>query len=346
MEELKNEKELKVKSFRVGEDTFEKFKKIAGDEFGNQGQCLEALINLYETETSKVAIVERKLEIESFQDYLNKINTLFLTSLQLNQDAEGRIRDEFARQLTLKDKIIQEMQDKNNELKESNQNITLVNKELQSKIKEVSNQNSILSKDKVTLEELVSKNDELLSKNKDEIASMVSLVNEYKEYKEININLVKQIEELKQQHQEDLNNIKSNELDLNSLNKQIKSLEDRITEFKLEIKEEKSNNDLLRKEHKKELIELEEKLESRFNKEIENTNKMYGEKLEIEKSNFNKEIESINKRHVEKLEIEKQSLMVNLKSAENDKVSLDLMYKQEIDNLKRQIKDLKKPKDK
>ena len=37
--ESKN-KELKIKSFRVDEETFEKFKNIASSEFKGQGQCL------------------------------------------------------------------------------------------------------------------------------------------------------------------------------------------------------------------------------------------------------------------------------------------------------------------
>lgn len=96
MEESRN-KELKVKSFRVTEETFDKFKKIASDEFGNQGQCLDALISLYELENSKSTLIERKLEIESFQDYLNKINQLFLTSLQMSEDAGKRAEEEFLR---------------------------------------------------------------------------------------------------------------------------------------------------------------------------------------------------------------------------------------------------------
>ena len=81
-----SENELKVRSLRMDEETFEKFKAIAGEEFGNQGQCLSALVNLYETEKSKLILVDRKLEIESFQMYVNKLNELFVTSLSLNQD--------------------------------------------------------------------------------------------------------------------------------------------------------------------------------------------------------------------------------------------------------------------
>lgn len=104
--------EYKVKSIRADDETYEKFKAIASQEFGNQGQCLSTLINLYETEQSKVKLIERKLEINSFQSHLNKIGELFLMSLQLNQDAEERVRTEFEKLLESKDRLIIDLQTK------------------------------------------------------------------------------------------------------------------------------------------------------------------------------------------------------------------------------------------
>lgn len=131
--------ELKVKSFRADDDTFEKFKAIANDEFGNQGQCLAALINLYETEKSKATLIERKVEIESFQTYLNKIAELFLMSLQLNQDAETRIRGEFERLLSSKDRTILDLQLKVNELETSKESSEALLKEIKEQNKEFIN---------------------------------------------------------------------------------------------------------------------------------------------------------------------------------------------------------------
>ena len=82
--------EYKVKSIRADDEAYEKFKAISQEEFGNQGQCFSTLINLYETEKSKINLSERKLEIDSFQSHLNKISELFLMSLEMNQEAEER----------------------------------------------------------------------------------------------------------------------------------------------------------------------------------------------------------------------------------------------------------------
>ncbi len=106
------ETELKVRSLRIDENTFEKFKNIAVQEFGNQGQCLSALVNLYETEKSKGLLSDRKTEIESFQLHINKLNELFLSSLSINQDTEERVKSHFEKLLQSKDSIIADLQER------------------------------------------------------------------------------------------------------------------------------------------------------------------------------------------------------------------------------------------
>lgn len=317
MAELKNssEKELKVKTLRTDDETFDKFKKLASQEFGNQGQCLSALINIYETETAKAVLVERKLEIESFQDYINKISNLFVTSLQLNADAEGRIREEFARQLNVKDQSIESLQEQISKLKEDFQKQKDNVEEITARNRELEKVNSGLEKDKKTLEGLVAKNDELLEKNKDEIASLASLVNEYKSYKNENVELLSQIETFKQQLQEEKNLNKSNELEINSLNKEIVGLNEKIGELKAEIKESKDLNEKVRLEHKQELSSVEDKFNARLNKEIESVKAAFDDKLEVEK----------------------KSLSLTVKSVENEKAAMELSYKQQINDYESRI---------
>ncbi len=116
-------KELKVKSFRVDENTFAKFKEIASKEFGNQSQCLEALINIYETEEAKAILINRELEIETFQDYINKINRLFITSLQMSSDAEERAKEVFLKKIETKDGLLETLKSKLDENKIENKKL-------------------------------------------------------------------------------------------------------------------------------------------------------------------------------------------------------------------------------
>lgn len=105
------ENEIKTRSIRADNDSFEKFKLIA-DEFPNQAQALSALISTYEVEKSKAILPERQAEIESFSSYIQKVNEIYNHSLLLNHDAEIRIRAEFERQLVSKDTTIRDLQEK------------------------------------------------------------------------------------------------------------------------------------------------------------------------------------------------------------------------------------------
>lgn len=164
-----NNKELKVKSFRVDEETFSKFKDIASKEFGNQAQCLEALINIYETEESKSILVNRELEIESFQDYLNKISRLFITSLQLSTDAEERAKSTFSKKLESKDEALIMMKSKVDELKMESRELINKDKKNQQEILELKKKQEELDKSKNTLTQLVNRNNDLADRYKSEL---------------------------------------------------------------------------------------------------------------------------------------------------------------------------------
>lgn len=89
--------EMKTRSVRATEDTFEKLKEIVEQsEFNNQGEALTALISLWENEQAKNMLPDRKTEIENFQALTQRINDSYINSLQLNIEAEDRIRMEFA----------------------------------------------------------------------------------------------------------------------------------------------------------------------------------------------------------------------------------------------------------
>lgn len=208
-----SENELKVRSLRMDEETFEKFKVIAGEEFGNQGQCLSALVNLYETEKSKLILVDRKLEIESFQMYVNKLNELFVTSLSLNQDTEERVRTTFEKSLTSKDGIIQDLQAR---LKES----------LGFQV-ELKDQNKIFSDEMKILKDSI----EELEKNNDSII---------KEHQETITNKNQMIEVLQGSIEDRKKEISSLEEHISSLSKEIKTAienEEKNKELKILVTE-------------------------------------------------------------------------------------------------------------
>lgn len=275
-------KELKIKSFRVDEETFEKFKSIASSEFKGQGQCLEALINIYEMENSKASLVERKLEIESFQDYLNKINQLFLTSLQMSKDSEARFKDEYVKQLNIKNKTIEKLQNREDELLEKLKILEKSNKELLSS-------NIALEKDKSTLSQLVARNHDLLESNRREIENL----EKFKIYKDENNSLKDDIKSLRESL--NINNIENekriSEIDL--ANREIGFLENRVEELKKEVLSYKELASSIRRECTRETEALEKKYNKIMEKESERLMDSFNKELELEKKSFNLSLKTL-----------------------------------------------------
>lgn len=100
-----------VRSFRVTDDVLAKFKVIQEEMGLTQDSALKLLVDAYEMEQAKNAIPDRETEIANFQTKAGELVEAFLHSLQLNQDAEARIRAEVAIQMQTKDAAIAEYQD-------------------------------------------------------------------------------------------------------------------------------------------------------------------------------------------------------------------------------------------
>ena len=87
-----NKESLKGRTIRTSDESYEKFRQIAQENFENQGQCFSTLIHLYELEQGKTILGERKMEIENFQMHINTLLKMFIQSLQMNEDAEERVK--------------------------------------------------------------------------------------------------------------------------------------------------------------------------------------------------------------------------------------------------------------
>lgn len=235
------ENELRVRSLRIDEMTFEKFKSIANQEFGNQGQCLSALVNLYETEKGKLVIVDRKMEIESFQMHVNKLNELFLSSLSLNQDTEERVKSSFEKLLSSKDNIIADLQERLkavttslSELEKNSSNNKSKFLEKEARIKEL--ENLIEEKTNEYNEIITDKNflnDTLSEASKEKSNLINSLNNDIKNFKD----------EIEKQRDLEIENINIKK-ELEGLRTEVASLSDKIEKQKNKFEFEKERMSL------------------------------------------------------------------------------------------------------
>ena len=102
--------DLKPKSFRINDETADKFKQISAEIGGNQQETLSKLIEAYEFQAGKVLLIEKKADIELFEKYVTALTRMYMGSLEDNQNITGTVRTEYDALLTAKDKTIQDLQ--------------------------------------------------------------------------------------------------------------------------------------------------------------------------------------------------------------------------------------------
>ncbi len=107
---MSESKELKPKSFRIDDETAEKFKEISSAIGGNQQQTLAKLIEAYEFQSGKAVLTDKKADIEEFEKYITAITRKYMGSLEDNQNLSQTIRTEFDALLSSKDTTIQDLQ--------------------------------------------------------------------------------------------------------------------------------------------------------------------------------------------------------------------------------------------
>ena len=101
--------ELKTRSFRVSEEVSSKLKELC-EHFDNQNSALSALLNAYEVQNAKAILTDRETDIADYDTHIQAIQSAFLRSLELNENAEKRIKTEFINLLNSKDQTIVQLQ--------------------------------------------------------------------------------------------------------------------------------------------------------------------------------------------------------------------------------------------
>lgn len=124
-------KEVKPKSFRIDDETAEKFKELSS-KFGNQQETLAKLIETYEFQSGKAILKDKKADIEQFEKYVSCLTRMYMGALEDNQNISETVRIEFEALLKSKDITIQNLQKQISTL----QNLTTENKLLENKLEE------------------------------------------------------------------------------------------------------------------------------------------------------------------------------------------------------------------
>lgn len=100
--------EIKQTNFRIDTDTAEVFRKFCEENGFNQAQGFDHIIQVMELNRAKTEIPDRLTEITTFEEYVKKVMESYLNSLQIAQNTEERVREEFRRDIELRDKALED----------------------------------------------------------------------------------------------------------------------------------------------------------------------------------------------------------------------------------------------
>lgn len=123
--------ELRPRSFRIDEETAEKFKKICLEAGLNQQEALAKLIESYELQAGKAVLTEKRDEIEVFERYASLLVQKYMGALEEIQDSRETIRSEFKAQLDSKDALIYDLQAQKKAAEEATKEADQLRKDLE-----------------------------------------------------------------------------------------------------------------------------------------------------------------------------------------------------------------------
>lgn len=283
----------KVTSMRLNEEDLEQFKSFAKDNGLNQQQAFNSLIALAELERAKDVLGDRAKSIDTFRDTINKALGMFVNALEENTTAEQTIREELSRELQTKDNTISNLYDQLQEAKANNEALKVDNKKLNDDVTVFSDRSLELIEKYNTVEKQL----QVSNRNNETLQEQLT---EYKEYKDINKQLEKELEQLK-------DNINSKDRNINVLNSNVKQLQDKINNdaemlefYKSNNRELKDNIKTLEQQHKQDTQSIKDEATKALEGQLKATHEQLQSKHDVEIAKKDLEIEKL-KNEIEQL---------------------------------------------
>ena len=286
---MSDNKELKPKSFRIDDETAEKFKEIASLIGGSQQETLAKLIEAFEFQQGKSILTEKKADVEQFEKYVGCLVRMFMGVLEDNQNITETVRTEFDALLMSKDAIIQDLQSQLAIAKQLKEEAT-------TRAKAYTNENDDL---KQTIERLNTEYNKKMNdiqemlKDKESLNKVLSSsCNDLKVKVE---QMIAEEEQNKQLHRE-LDSIKA---EYDKLETIYKSLESSFSHEKTKYKQEL---DQMKKTHSEALERVKEQEQIKLEKSILELEKKYQEQIQTIKEGKQTEIDKYQQKYFNLLE--------------------------------------------
>ena len=286
---MADDKALKPKSFRIDDDTAEKFKQIATTLGGNQQETLAKLIEAFEFQQGKAILTDKKADIETFESYVTALTRMYMTSLEDNQNAKELVRTEFDALLKSKDTVIQDLQEKLTVAKQLQEQATDKAKALTDENTALDNRISTLESkydnDINNLKSMLDDKDKLNRALTDSCSDLKDKIKSLQEEHQAFTDLTKELEEV---------NLESENLARDKINLQaeLKSLE---SSSKREL-------EALKKHEKDSIERSEQQHQLAMDKALLELEKKYQDEIQILKSEKQKEIDKYQQKYFDLLE--------------------------------------------
>ena len=294
MNEIKKNQETKPSTFRFTDDNVQKFKELAGEFKLSQSEMFGGLINNFEMNQAKQSIPDRAKEIETFQITAEKLKAMFLSSLEVNQTSEERIREELALELKTKDQTIEDLQNFKNDAKNQFKIADEHKKQTTEKVIILEKSIEEMEKDLIEKLERVQNQQKQVSTLTDHMNDMKDDLHYYKSQNvaltEINIKIKEDktndqnlIQKLKNDIENQINEIEKLKVELGLAVEQkeffkneIKTLKEdhQLQHQRFETDQNKLNDEIkkLREEHKQEISDIKAEMKAEKIEAMRNTN--------------------------------------------------------------------------
>lgn len=306
-----NDNIIKPATFRLNEEDINRFKDFASQNNLNQQEAFTSLLNTLELSNAKSALGDRAKSIEVFQTTVNSLVKFYINSLEENTTAEERIREELNQQISSKDNTISALYEQVQDLKNERDFLKNQITELEDKNKLLSDKNDKLENDILDKSNAI----EIANRNNSNLQDQVA---EYKEYKNINIELEKSLESLKK----DNSSLVSDKTSLGNVNAklqgEIDNKDNMITFYKDQVAklEQAEMND------KAEIKNLQDKYTGEIDK-LKTEHKDELDKLKIEhKTEMENSLKALEERLIEKSNLELQKKDLEMQKLKNESDSL------------------------
>lgn len=165
--------ETKSATFRLNQESTESFRQYCEENKLTAAQGFDYMLEVLALDKARTAIQSRETEISNFEQHAKAIISAYLHSLELNENAEQRIREQFATQLETQAVTISEYQSQIKDLRAEIESVLSNEQTIQESLIEMQKD---LNTAEETKDSLVSTVAELKETNSRQIADKDSII--------------------------------------------------------------------------------------------------------------------------------------------------------------------------